>query len=162
MNPVPRPDSPASSSGGIEILTTRILPVPRAAVWDAFADPARLARWWGPNGFTNTIRQFDLRPGGAWHLTMHGPDGANYDNVSEFVAVEPPSRIVFHHLQPMHGFRMEMVYEDAGAGRTRLTWRMILERNAEHEKLQGFLAQANEQNFDRLEAELRRAMPRKG
>lgn len=32
----------------------------------------------GPNGFTNTFYEFDLRPGGKWRFTMHGADGKNY------------------------------------------------------------------------------------
>ena len=44
------------------------------------------ARWWGPDGFTNTITTFDLRPGGAWRFVMHGPDGTNYENAAELSA----------------------------------------------------------------------------
>jgi uncharacterized protein YndB with AHSA1/START domain len=150
------PKSAASLSGGIEIVTTRVFAAARAALYGAFADPVRLARWWGPNGFRNTIHGFDLRPDGAWRFTMHGPDGKDYPNESRFVTVSAAEKIVFEHLQPMHWFRMEMTYEDAGAGQTRLTWRMTFERCEENEKLRTFIAQANEQNFDRLREELKR------
>ena len=43
-------------------------------------DPARIARWWGPAGFTNTIHTFDFRPGGEWRRSA-GPchlEAANY------------------------------------------------------------------------------------
>jgi uncharacterized protein YndB with AHSA1/START domain len=155
MNPSPKSPAP-SSSGGIEIVTTRVFTAPRAAVFAAFADPERLARWWGPNGFRNTMHEFDLRPGGSWRFTMHGPDGQDYPNESRFVTVIPEEKIVFEHLQPMHWFRMEMTYEDAGAGQARLTWRMTFERTEENEKLRAFIAQANEQNFDRLAEELKK------
>ena len=36
----------------------------------------------GTGGFTNTIHLFDLRPGGRWVLTMHGPEKGNYENES--------------------------------------------------------------------------------
>ena len=47
---------------------------------DAFSDPVRLARWWGPAGFTNTFTICEFKPGGQWSFTMHGPDGTNYPN----------------------------------------------------------------------------------
>ena len=79
----------------LEIVSTRTFDVPPDRVFDAFADPARLARWWGPSGFTSTIHELDLRPGGALRLTMHGPDGADYPSESVFLEVVKPERIVF-------------------------------------------------------------------
>ena len=58
---------------GREVTATRIFDAPRALVWRAFTDPDHLKHWWGPNGFTCTFHEFDLRPGGAWHFIMHGP-----------------------------------------------------------------------------------------
>ena len=106
-----------------DLVSTRLIPFPREAAFAAFRDPARLAQWWGPAGFTNTIHGFDLRPGGRFHLTMHGPDGANYDNEKEFLEVVEPQRVVFRHFQPMHDFTMAMDWE-AEDGGTRLTWTM--------------------------------------
>lgn len=150
MNPNP----PSTEPAGIEIVTTRVFDAPRETVFEAFADPAQLAQWWGPNKFRNTIHTFELRPGGTWRLTMHGPDGVNYENTSEFLEVARPDQIVFQHLQPMHRFVTAMTYADASPGRTQLTWRMTLERSAENERLRSFLVDANEQNFDRLAAHL--------
>ena len=141
-----------SDSKGIEIVNTRIFDAPREAVFEAFENPQQLAQWWGPNGFTNTIQEMDLRAGGTWRLTMHGPDGTNYDNLSEFVEVAKPERIVFNHLSPVHRYRMTMTYIEAGPGKTKLTWNMVFERSQENEKLKTFIASANEQNFDRLAA----------
>src|SRR5688500_3516125 len=80
----------------------RWIDAPRERVFKAFSDPAHLARWWGPNGFTSTFHEFDLRPGGAWRFVMHGPDGANYPNESVFVEVVEPERIVFEHMSQHH------------------------------------------------------------
>lgn len=49
-----------------ELVTSRVIAAPRPRVYEAFADPALLARWWGPAGFTSTFESFDLRAGGAW------------------------------------------------------------------------------------------------
>lgn len=140
------PDSAAPA-----IVNSRVFPVAPARLYAAFGDPAQLARWWGPAGFTNTIQKFDLRPGGAWRVTMRAPNGTEYLNESRFLEVTPPSRVVFEHLGPMHRYwlTMDFVPEAAGA---RLTWHMRFESADENARLRDFIAAANEQNFDRLAA----------
>lgn len=138
-----------------EIVSVRTFDAPPAALYAAFADPARLARWWGPVGFRDTIHAFDFRPGGAWNHTMHGPDGTDYRNESVFVEVVPNERIVFDHLRTMHRFVMTMTYAGAG-GRTTLTWRMRFDTAEECAKVKAFAGPANQQNFDRLAAEVAR------
>jgi uncharacterized protein YndB with AHSA1/START domain len=135
-----------------EIVSTRVVDAAPALVFEAFADPDHLARWWGPKGFTNTFREFDLRPGGAWRFVMHGPDGADHENESAFVEVARPERIVFDHVSG-HRFRMAITLAAQG-GRTRMTWRMLFPSAAECDKVKKLVVEANEQNFDRLEAEL--------
>jgi len=56
-----------------------------------------VVQWWGPRGFTTTIEEMDVRPGGVWKLVMHGPDGTNYPNRSVFREVVKPERLVFSH-----------------------------------------------------------------
>ena len=136
---------------GTEVVGTRVFAVSRERLFGMFADPGKLAQWWGPAGFTNTFHDFDFRPGGKWRLTMHGPDGANYENEKTFVEVIEPERIVVDHFQAMHMFRMTMTYEEVVEG-TRLTWRMVFEDGAANEKFRDFIVAANEENFDRLEA----------
>jgi uncharacterized protein YndB with AHSA1/START domain len=136
-----------------EYVCSRLIDFPRERVFQAFSDPKQLVKWWGPNGFTNTIKKFDFRVGGEWHLTMHGPDGADYRNESVFVEITEPERIVYDHLRTMHRFLMEMTYFDFD-GKTRLTWRQRFESPEEWEKVKAFVPAANEQNFDRLEQHL--------
>ncbi len=149
MDPKPRSASPSDR----EIATSRLLDAPRERVFEAFRDPERLARWWGPKGFTNTFHEFDLRPGGAWRFVMHGPDGANYKNESVFVEVVEPERIVFDHLSG-HRFTMTITLGER-AGRTEIGWRMLFATAAECARVKTFAGDANEQNLDRLEAVLR-------
>lgn len=134
-----------------EIVSERVFDAPRAVVFRAFADPDRLARWWGPKGFANTFHEFDLRPGGAWRFVMRGPDGAEYPLTKEFVEVAPPERVVLRQLGGTHSFRMAMTYATDGGG-TRVTWRMRFDSPEEGERVRSFIATANEQNFDRLAA----------
>ena len=81
-----------------EIVSTRVFEAPRETVFRAWTDPDHLARWWGPKGFTNTLQEFDSRPGGIWRFVMHGPDGKAYKNKSVFIEVVKPERIVFQHV----------------------------------------------------------------
>ena len=126
---------------------------PRELVFEAFSNPDHLVHWWGPKGFTNTFREFDLRPGGAWRFVMHGPDGVEYDIAKDFIEVVKPERIVLQHRDPMHGFRMTMTFAEH-SGKTELTWSMRFDSGAEAVKVKGFITEANEENFDRLQAYL--------
>lgn len=135
-----------------EVVNSRVFDAPREVVFKAFTDPAQLAKWWGPAGFSNTFSEFDFRPGGSWRFVMHGPDGKDYKIEKVFEEVVKPERIVMRHVEPMHSFRMTMVYEDLGP-KTRLTWRMVFEEILSG-KLKRFLAEANEQNYYRLAAHL--------
>ncbi|MGH7024704.1 MAG: SRPBCC family protein [Caulobacteraceae bacterium] len=77
------------------LVLERVLAAPRALVWHAWTDPAALARWWGPAGFSNPVCEFDARPGGAIRIEMMGPDGAIYPMDGRIEAIEPPARLVF-------------------------------------------------------------------
>ncbi len=60
-------------------------------VWEAWTDPKQVALWWGPNGFSTTIEQMDVRPGGVWKQVLHGPDGhglSERERVPRGVAVQ--------------------------------------------------------------------------
>jgi uncharacterized protein YndB with AHSA1/START domain len=137
-----------------EIVSGRVIDAPREKVFKAFADPTHLARWWGPSGFSNTFEEFDFRPGGTWRFIMHGPDGTDYPNRSVFLDIEEPARSVFEH-DPPHAFRMTITLAGEG-GRTRIVWRMLFETGAERDRIARVAVPANEQNFDRLQAELAR------
>ena len=137
-----------------ELATERLLRATPAEVFDAFRDPERLARWWGPKDFTNTFSEFDLRPGGRWRFVMHGPSGANFQNESVFDEVVEGRRIVYRHLSGPK-YQMTITLAEEGGG-TRLKWRMLFPSEKECAKVRRFAEPANEQNLDRLEAELER------
>ena len=136
-----------------DIVTTRVFPVSSAQAFAAWTDPVQLARWWGPRGFTNVFHQFDLRPGGDWRFTMRGPDGTEYHNHSIFQEIVPAQRLRFDHLGPMHRFAVLTTFA-AEAGGTRVSFRMRFDSAEECSRLRPFIAEANEQNFDRLAAVL--------
>jgi len=119
-----------------EILTTRLFDAPRHLVFEAWTDPKHLARWWGPNGFTLTLRSIDVRPGGVWRFVMHGPDGVDYENRIVYDEIVRPQRLVYHHaggedVEPVQ-FQVTVTFEDEG-GKTRLTMRMLFPSAAERD-----------------------------
>src|ERR1700742_4031020 len=75
----------------------RVYDAPVQAVWDAWTELEQVAKWWGPRGFTLTTHSKDLRPGGHWNYTMHGPDGTDYPNTTHYFVVEPLSKLVYDH-----------------------------------------------------------------
>ena len=137
-----------------EIVTKRLLKAPRELVFRAWTDPEHLARWWGPKGFTNTFHEFDPRPGGTWKFVMHGPDGTDFKNKCVFVEIMKPERIVFDHVTGPR-FRATAAFAEQ-AGKTAVTFRMLFDTAAECARVKAYAADANEQNFDRLESELAR------
>lgn len=147
-------EQPASLTADREFVHSRLIDAPPERVFLAFSDPARLARWWGPNGFTSSFEAFDLRPGGAWRFVMHGPVGKDYRNESVFREVAAPERIVFEHLSGHH-FEMTITLA-AQEGKTLVGWRQLFDTAAERQRIAGFVVDANQQNLDRLAAEVLR------
>jgi hypothetical protein len=76
---------------------SREIAAPIDQVFAAFTDPERHARWWGPDGFTNTFHLREFKTGGKWSYVMHGPDGRDYKNESVFEEVSP-RKIVIQHI----------------------------------------------------------------
>jgi len=87
----------AVQSKSNEIRITRMYDAPVTAVWDAWTDPKQVAQWWGPRGFTITTHSKDLRAGGTWVYTMHGPDGTDWPNKTLYHVVEKHSKLVYDH-----------------------------------------------------------------
>ncbi len=142
-----------------EITATRMFDAPRELVFKMWTDPDLVARWWGPNGFTSTIYEMDVRPGGVWRFVMRGPDGVDYQNKFVYEEIVKPERIVYSHVSgPL--FHATVTFVDEG-GKTRVTVRMLFESAKEREnvvKKYGAIEGLN-QNLDRLVGQLAK-MPR--
>jgi uncharacterized protein YndB with AHSA1/START domain len=119
-----------------ELVFTRVFEAPREMVFEAWTNPKHLAQWYGPHGFTTTIHQMDVRPGGVWRLTMHGPDGTDYKNRLVFIEVAKPERLVYKH-EPEEGsepvtFEVTVTFAWE-RGNTRVTMRMLFPTTEEME-----------------------------
>ena len=128
--------------------TARAIPAPPEKIFAAFSDPEKLARWWGPSGFTNTLKTFQFTPGGTWSFVMYGPDGRAYPNESAFLEIVPTEKVVIRHISEPK-FTLTVVIVGSIRGSV-VHWIQEFE-NAEVAKNIAHIAEpANEQNLDRL------------
>lgn len=139
-----------SSIAERELATTRRIRASRATVWSALTDAQVLATWWGPDGFTNTFTLCDLRPGGEWTFTMHGPNGVSYPNQNRFVELHAPERWVIEHTSHPK-FRLSLTLTAHGA-ETEVHWCQTFAKAEDCAALRAICVPANEQNLDRLAA----------
>ncbi len=82
-------------SSGLVLHMRRGLPAPRARVFQELSDPAELAKWWGPRGFSAPSVELDLRIGGSYRIAMQPPDGDLFYLSGEFRTVEPPAELSY-------------------------------------------------------------------
>ncbi len=150
-----------SSTANREIAAVRVFDAPCELVFEMWMSENHLANWWGPFGFTITTHKFDMRPGGAWLFTMHGPDGRNYRNEIYYLEVAKPTRIVYDH-KPTPIFRTTVLFETI-EGKTKLTMRMLFETAKERDdtvKTYG-AEEGLQQTLSRLEQALRESPNKK-
>ncbi len=136
-----------------ELKLHRIYDAPVKTVWDAWTDTKQVAQWWGPRGFTITTHSKDLRIGGHWSYTMHGPDGTNYENTTKYFEVEPYKRLVYDHgghedRPPL--FRVTVTFTEI-KGKTHLDFTMGFPTAEIAEETRKFIKGANgDSTWDRL------------
>jgi uncharacterized protein YndB with AHSA1/START domain len=139
-----------------QIVLTRMLEAPRDVVFDAWTSHEHLQHWYGPNGFTITTEAIDVRPGGVWTFTMHGPDGVDYPNELAYEQVVRPELLTFEHRSPGTddpGFFGSVSFDDF-MGNTVLTMRSVFPSKGEMDRVverYGAIEGGN-QTLDRLAA----------
>jgi uncharacterized protein YndB with AHSA1/START domain len=99
-------------------------------VWQLWADPRQLERWWGPPTYPATVDSHDLRPGGRVEYHMTGPTGDQPRGYWEVVETDPPRSLVFRDGfanddgSPNTDFPVtesRVTIEEIAAGRTRMS-----------------------------------------
>ena len=136
-----------------EIRLTRVYDAPVRVVWDAWTINEQVEKWWGPRGFTLTTHSKDLRVGGTWRYTMHGPDGTNYPNLTKYYVVEPYQKLVYDHgatdeTPPL--FRVTVTFRESN-GKTILEMTSTLPTPEAARKIAKFIKQAGgDATWDRL------------
>ena len=118
-------DRPASAeTSAQDLVISRLVRAPRATLWRAWTEPELLKEWWCPKPWTTEVKAFELRPGGAFHTFMQGPDGGTSDNPGCFLEIVPQQRIVISSMltggwrpnTPWMPFTAVITLEDEGAG----------------------------------------------
>jgi uncharacterized protein YndB with AHSA1/START domain len=140
------------------MIITRVIDAPRELVFKAWTDPKHVAEWWGPNGFTTTTHEMDVRPGGVWRFIMHGPDGVDYDNKIVYIEIVKPERLVYSHGSDDEGesgqFETTVTFAEQGR-KTKVTMRALFASVEDYEKTKEFGAvEGGNQTLARLEAHL--------
>ena len=151
-----------NSGGYREVTVTRVLGAPRGMVFKAWTDPSQVAEWWGPHQFTNKVRKWEARAGGAIYVDMIGPDGSVYPMSGTFNEVREPDRIVFissaldQEGKPIFEVLTTITLSDSG-GKTTLTMhaRVTKEGPNAEQYLQGMEAGWT-QSLERLDSLLAR------
>lgn len=141
-----------------EIVITRLINAPRELVFAVWTDVKHLEKWWGPNGFSTTTKDFDFKPGGLWFHTMHGPDGTDYPNEVYYEVIIAPERIEYSHgggddegVNDAQ-FHTTVTFDDEG-GKTRVTMKSVFQtakqRNHVVEKYHAI--EGGEQHLSRMD-----------
>jgi uncharacterized protein YndB with AHSA1/START domain len=135
----------AAVDSGLDLTISRVIAAPRARVWRAWADPARLTQWWIPAPATCEVVELDLRPGGAFETRISEDGGAFQPHVSGcFLEIVLEERLVFTNgllggWRPAeHPFMTAIItFEDHPTGTTYLA--RVMHKNHEdcttHERL---------------------------
>lgn len=148
-----------------ELMLTRHIAAPRAALYRAWTEPELLKQWFTPRPWTTPVVELDVRPGGANYILMRGPDGEEFPNRGVYLEVVPNERLVFTDAyvnsawEPAEKPFMTgiITFADEGAG-TRYTARALhwSEADRETHEQMGF-HEGWDKATDQLEALLRGA-----
>lgn len=122
-----------------QLVLTRILKAPRELVWKVWTEAEHVKNWWANNGFTLTLNDMDLRPGGFCSFIIRSPDGHEFPNKIDYLEVVPNERLVYkddeeERVVPVN-FHVSVSLEPYGS-RTRLTMAMVFKSQQEMEYLE--------------------------
>jgi uncharacterized protein YndB with AHSA1/START domain len=121
----------AAATADRELVVTRVIDAPRVLVFKAWTEPEHIARWWGPQGYTTTFCEMDIRPGGRYRFCMRSPEGVDRWKQGVYREIMPPERIVFTFAwedadgNPGHELLTTVTFAEQGT-KTKLTLRQAL------------------------------------
>ncbi|MEX3007311.1 SRPBCC family protein [Hoeflea sp. TYP-13] len=153
-----------SAESAHELVFSRAFAAPVDIVYRAWTDPDQLVHWWGPRGFSLTIRAMELKVGGVWDYVLHGPDGTDYPNRAVFEEIDPPKRLVFFntggHVSDRHLTCRMIVTFDGQDPHTLVTLRMLFASSASRDRAKARGAEeGGVESFARLSQWLARTGP---
>ncbi|MEU9339184.1 SRPBCC domain-containing protein [Streptomyces sp. NPDC048290] len=127
----------------LTLTLTAEFPAPVDKVWQLWADPRRLERWWGPPSYPTTFVEYDLTPGGDARYFMTGPEGDKHHGYWRISTVEPPAGLEFTEgfthadgtpddAMPSMNVRVRLVAREGG---TRMEMRSQFDSRAQMEQM---------------------------
>ena len=129
MSSIPTITDPTTWALDREIVLVRVFDAPRQAVFLAWTDADEFCQWFGPHGFTCTVREMDVRPGGRACFDMVSGDGTVYTNRFDYLDVVPAERLVLDHGSDTDDdparFRVTITLDEQADGKTVLTLRQL-------------------------------------
>ena len=149
-------NDPSGSNPERELVISRILHAPRELAWKAMTSPEHVVNWWGPRGFTTTIKEMNVKPGGTWQYVMHGPDGTDYPNKIVFTEVVAPERLVYVLAGGKKGgpdvqFVSTWTFEALAENETKITIHMVFSSREDRETVIKYGAiEGGRQTLERL------------
>lgn len=144
----------SATISGTSMTITRVIPAPRALVFEAFTRADHIDRWWGPDGFSNKTQEMDVRVGGQWIYTMTHAEYGTFPNRIRYHEVVAEELLAYTHDEGEggpEGFQGRIQFRDVDGG-TEVSLQVTL---ATVEALQHALSfhadQGGEQNLAKLE-----------
>jgi uncharacterized protein YndB with AHSA1/START domain len=129
MSSTPSITDPMTWALDREIVLVRVLDATREAVFAAWTDADAFCQWFGPDGFTCTVREMDVRPGGRARFDMVSGDGTVFTNRFDYLEVVPGERLVMDHGFDVDDdparFRVTITLDEQADGKTVLTLRQL-------------------------------------
>jgi uncharacterized protein YndB with AHSA1/START domain len=129
VNSTPAITDPTTWALDREIVLVRVLDAPRDAVFAAWTDQDAFCQWFGPTGFTCTVHEMDVRPGGRACFDMVSGDGSVFTNRFDYLEVVPGKRLVMDHGSDADDdparFRVTLTFDQQADGKTVLTLRQL-------------------------------------
>ena len=112
-----------------EIVLVHVLDAPRDAVFAAWTDADDFCQWFGPDGFTCTVREMDVRNGGRARFDMTSGDGTVYTNRFDYLEIVPSERLVMDHGSDTDDdpgrFRVTITFDEQADKKTVVTMRQL-------------------------------------
>ena len=129
MSGTPTISDPTTWALEREIVLVRVFDTTRDAVFAAWTDAGAFCQWFGPDGFTCTVHEMDVRPGGRARFDMTSPDGTVFTNRFDYLEVVRGERLVLDHGSDTDDdperFRVTITLDEQGDGKTVLTLRQL-------------------------------------
>lgn len=129
MSDTPQVSDPTTWALDREIVLVRVYDATRQAVFAAWTDADAFCQWFGPEGFTCTVREMDVRPGGRARFDMVSGDGTVFTNRFDYLEIVPAERLVLDHGPDVDHdptrFRVTLTFDEQADGKTVLTLRQL-------------------------------------